>query len=56
MFLELLNIVKETGLSALIATHNMDLAGKMDRELLLKDGALTEQKTTLKIEDGKNFY
>ncbi|MBO4285312.1 MAG: ABC transporter ATP-binding protein [Alphaproteobacteria bacterium] len=56
VFLELLNIVKETGLSALIATHNMDLAGKMDRELLLKDGALTEQKTTLKIEDGKNFY
>ena len=35
VFLELLNIVKETGLSALIATHNMDLAAKMDREVAL---------------------
>ncbi len=56
VFLELLNIVKETGLSALIATHNMDLASKMDREVILKNNTLVELKKAVKIEDGKNFY
>lgn len=37
----LMEIVRETGLSALIATHNPELAGRMDRVLHLKDGKLT---------------
>lgn len=40
VFLELLSIVKETKLSALIATHNFELADKMDRKITLKDGKL----------------
>lgn len=40
VFGEMLKIVRETGLSALIATHNPDLAAKMDRIVLVKDGML----------------
>ena len=36
----LMQIVRETGLSALIATHNMDLAARMDRVLRLQDGQI----------------
>ena len=36
----LMQIVRETGLSALIATHNMDLAARMDRVLQLQDGQI----------------
>ncbi len=56
VFLELLNIVKETGLSALIATHNMDLAAKMDREVLLKNGKLVDYRSNVKIKNDQNFY
>lgn len=38
VFNELLDIVKETGLACLIATHNPDLAKKMDRILTLSPG------------------
>ncbi|AOZ68978.1 ABC transporter [Rhodobacter xanthinilyticus] len=38
----LMEVVRETGLSALIATHNLDLAGKMDRVLRLAGGRLVE--------------
>ncbi|HSG16229.1 MAG TPA: ABC transporter ATP-binding protein [Anaerolineae bacterium] len=37
----LIGLVRETGLAALIATHNMDLAARMDRTLKLEDGRLT---------------
>ncbi len=56
VFLELLSIVKETGLSALIATHNMELAAKMDREVVLKNGKLVNYRANVKIQDGQNFY
>lgn len=56
VFLELLSIVKETGLSALIATHNMDLAAKMDREVTLQNGVLVEKRSAIKIKEAKNFY
>lgn len=56
VFLALLDIVKETSLSALIATHNMELAGKMDRQLLLKDGKLVDLRPTKRIKETKNFY
>lgn len=56
VFLELLNIVKETGLSALVATHNMELAAKMDREVSLQNGVLIEKRSAVKIENAQNFY
>ena len=34
----LLGLVRETGLAALIATHNPELAGRMDRVLRLESG------------------
>ncbi len=42
VFSALMALVRETGLSALIATHNLDLARRMDRVLHLTDGKLSE--------------
>ena len=50
VFLTLLEVVKETGLSALIATHNIDLANKMDRVVSLKDGKVTCELLPLSFE------
>jgi len=36
----LLDLVRRTGLAALIATHNLDLARRLDRVLALEDGRL----------------
>lgn len=41
VFDALMALVRETGLSALIATHNMDLAARMDRRIRLDQGKLT---------------
>jgi len=41
VFGALMELVRDTGLSALIATHNLDLAGRMDRVLRLGNGAVT---------------
>jgi lipoprotein-releasing system ATP-binding protein len=38
----LMGLVRETGLAALIATHNLDLAGRMDRRLRLAHGRVVE--------------
>lgn len=38
MFELLLKLVRETGLTALIATHNLDLAARMDRQVTLEAG------------------
>ena len=43
VFEALQKLVKETGVAALIATHNMELAGHMDRVFALKDGHLEER-------------
>ncbi len=40
VFKVLLKLVRGAGLAALIATHNMDLAAKMDRIVRLEDGIL----------------
>ena len=44
VFEALQKLVKETGVAALIATHNMELAGHMDRVFALKDGHLEERQ------------
>ena len=36
----LMDLVRNTGLSALIATHNLELAGRMDRILRLEGGRI----------------
>lgn len=41
----LMNVVRETGLAALVATHNPELADRMDRKVALKDGRLEEMDT-----------
>ena len=41
VFRQLLVLVRETGMAALIATHNPDLAERMDRTVTLKDGILS---------------
>jgi len=42
VFRELIELIHRTGVAALIATHNMDLARRMDRVLRLADGLLVE--------------
>jgi lipoprotein-releasing system ATP-binding protein len=41
VFAALMHLVRGTGLSALIATHNLELAGRMDRIVRLDHGKLT---------------
>ena len=43
MFESLRELAKTTGVVALIATHNMELAGHMDRVFALKDGHLEQR-------------
>jgi len=40
VFDELLKLVRQTGLAALIATHNPELAKRMDRVIALREGVL----------------
>ena len=42
VFDALVELVRAEGLAALIATHNLELAAKMDRALVLDQGRLTE--------------
>ncbi len=42
VFQMLLDVVRQTGLSALIATHNPELAARMDRRITVEDGILKE--------------
>jgi lipoprotein-releasing system ATP-binding protein len=41
VFRQLLALARETGMAALVATHNPDLAARMDRTVTLKEGVLT---------------
>jgi ABC-type antimicrobial peptide transport system, ATPase component len=43
VFRELIELVRSTGVAALIATHNPDLAQRMDRVVRMQDGLLVEQ-------------
>ena len=40
VFAALMELVRGTGMSALIATHNLELAARMDRQVKLQDGLL----------------
>ena len=42
VFQELIELIRHHGVAALIATHNMDLARRMDRVLQVQDGKLIE--------------
>ena len=42
VFDTLAQLVKATGLAALIATHNMDLVARMDRRVTIRDGQVAE--------------
>jgi lipoprotein-releasing system ATP-binding protein len=43
VFAALMTLVRETGLSALIATHNLELAARMDRVFKMEQGQLVAQ-------------
>ncbi len=38
VFSVLVSLVRASGLAALIATHNLDLAARMDRRVTIRDG------------------
>ena len=42
VFHALMQLVRASGLAALIATHNMELAGRMDRRVTLREGRVVE--------------
>ncbi len=42
VFSALTQLVRASGLAAIIATHNMDLAARMDRRVTLQDGKVVE--------------
>ena len=42
VFAELLRIVRSQGVAALIATHNAELASRMDRTVTLRDGLIVQ--------------
>jgi lipoprotein-releasing system ATP-binding protein len=43
VFEQLLTLIRQSGVAAVIATHNLDLAASMDRTLRLTDGLLVEE-------------
>jgi len=44
VFHALSQLVKASGLATIIATHNMDLAARMDRRVTLREGRITEME------------
>ncbi len=42
VFATLVSLVRASGLAALIATHNLDLAARMDRRLTIREGLVME--------------
>ncbi len=47
VFEQLLKLVRNSGLAAVVATHNLDLASRMDRTLRLSDGLLVEEEVAV---------
>ena len=44
VFEQLLKLVRQSGVAAVVATHNLDLAARMDRTLRLNEGRLVEEE------------
>jgi lipoprotein-releasing system ATP-binding protein len=44
VFEQLLKLVRQSGVAAVVATHNLDLAARMNRTLRLMDGLLVEEE------------
>ena len=42
VFDALMQLVRASGLATIIATHNMELAGRMDRRVTLREGRVVE--------------
>jgi lipoprotein-releasing system ATP-binding protein len=42
VFQALSQLVRASGLAVIVATHNMDIAGRMDRRVTLREGAVVE--------------
>jgi lipoprotein-releasing system ATP-binding protein len=42
VFATLDQLVRASGLAAVVATHNLDIAGKMDRRVTIRDGVVVE--------------
>ena len=42
MFQALTQLVRASGLAVVVATHNMDIAARMDRRVTLRDGQVVE--------------
>jgi lipoprotein-releasing system ATP-binding protein len=47
VFGELLKLVRQSDVAAVVATHNLDLAARMDRVLRLVDGHLVEEEVAV---------
>ena len=47
VFEQLLKLVRQSGVAAVVATHNLDLAARMDRTLRLVDGLLVEESVVV---------
>jgi lipoprotein-releasing system ATP-binding protein len=47
VFEQLLKLVRQSGVAAVVATHNLDLAARMDRTLRLMDGLLVEEEVVV---------
>ena len=47
VFEQLLKLVRHSGVAAVVATHNLDLAARMDRTLRLTDGLLVEEEVVV---------
>ncbi|HEX5932222.1 MAG TPA: ATP-binding cassette domain-containing protein, partial [Methyloceanibacter sp.] len=47
VFEQLLKLVRQSGVAAVVATHNLDLAARMDRTLRLMEGRLVEEEVVV---------
>jgi lipoprotein-releasing system ATP-binding protein len=53
VFEQLISLIRRSGVAAVIATHNLDLAARMDRTLRLMDGLLVEEEVAVvEVADG----